>query len=59
VPFEIIVVNNGSYPEEGVWLAREQKQRQHFDVVHFDQPLGFARAVNEGASGQSTMLWFI
>jgi GT2 family glycosyltransferase/glycosyltransferase involved in cell wall biosynthesis len=49
VPFEIIVVNNGSYPEVGVWLAREQKQRQHFDVVHFDQPLGFARAVNEGA----------
>jgi GT2 family glycosyltransferase/glycosyltransferase involved in cell wall biosynthesis len=49
VPFEIIVVDNGSNPEVGVWLAREQKQRQHFDVVHFDQPLGFARAVNEGA----------
>jgi O-antigen biosynthesis protein len=49
VPFEIIVVDNGSYPEVGVWLAREQKQRQHFDVVHFDQPLGFARAVNEWA----------
>jgi glycosyltransferase involved in cell wall biosynthesis len=31
VPFEIIVVDNGSYPEVGVWLAREQKQRQHFD----------------------------
>jgi GT2 family glycosyltransferase len=59
VLFEIIVVDKGSYPEMGVWLAREQKQRQHFDVVHFDQPLGFARAVNEGASGQSTMLWFI
>lgn len=52
MPFEIIVVGNGSYPEVGVWLAREQKQRQHFDIVHFDQPLGFARAVNEGAKNR-------
>jgi GT2 family glycosyltransferase/glycosyltransferase involved in cell wall biosynthesis len=49
VPFEVIVVDNGSDPEVGTWLAREQEQRQHFRAVHFDQPLGFARAVNEGA----------
>ena len=49
VPFEIIVVDNGSTPEVAVWLAREQEHRQRLVVVHFDQPLGFARAVNEGA----------
>ena len=49
VPFEVIVVDNGSTPEVGVWLAREQEQRQHLVVLRFDQPLGFSRAVNEGA----------
>jgi GT2 family glycosyltransferase/glycosyltransferase involved in cell wall biosynthesis len=49
VPFEVIVVDNGSNPEVGDWFAREQKQHQHLVVVRFDQPLGFARAVNEGA----------
>jgi len=49
VPFEIIVVDNGSTPEVAAWLAREQERRQCLVVLRFDQPLGFARAVNEGA----------
>jgi len=49
VPFEVIVVDNGSTPEVAVWLAREQELCQHLVVVRFAQPLGFARAVNEGA----------
>ena len=49
VPFEVIVVDNGSAPEVAVWLAQEQEQRQNLVVMRFDQPLGFSRAVNEGA----------
>jgi len=49
VPFEVIVVDNGSAPEVAVWLAQEREQRQNLVVMRFDQPLGFSRAVNEGA----------
>ena len=49
VPFEVIVVDNGSSPDVAAWLAEEQGQRRHLVVLRFDQPLGFARAVNEGA----------
>lgn len=49
VPFEVIVVDNGSGPEVAAWLARERDRRPGLVALHFDQPLGFARAVNEGA----------
>ncbi|MBV8895402.1 MAG: glycosyltransferase, partial [Acidobacteriaceae bacterium] len=49
VPFEVIVVNNGSRGDVGEWLRSEQKRRQSLTVLSYDRPLGFARAVNEGA----------
>ncbi len=48
--FEVIVVNNGSAPEVEAWLASEQLHRPRLTVLHFEQPLGFARAVNAGAA---------
>ena len=42
VPFEVIVVDNGSAPEVAVWLAQEREQRQNLVVMRFDQPLGFS-----------------
>lgn len=49
VAFEVIVVDNGSGPAVAVWLAEERERRPNFQFLHFDEPLGFARAVNEGA----------
>jgi GT2 family glycosyltransferase/glycosyltransferase involved in cell wall biosynthesis len=49
VPFEVIVVDNGSSPEVRAWLSREEERRPNFRVLHFDQPLGFPRAINVGA----------
>jgi GT2 family glycosyltransferase/glycosyltransferase involved in cell wall biosynthesis len=49
VPFEVIIVNNGSRPDVREWLAREQECRPNFQALHFDQPLGFACANNIGA----------
>ena len=49
VPFEVIVVNNGSAPEVRAWLSREEERRPNLRALHFDEPLGFARANNVGA----------
>lgn len=49
VPFEVIVVNNGSAAEVDEWLRSEQQRRKRLTVLSYDRPLGFARAVNEGA----------
>jgi len=49
VPFEVIVVNNGSSVDVRAWLSREEERRPHFRTLHFDQPLGFPRAINVGA----------
>lgn len=49
VQFEVIVVNNGSCPDVARWLASEIPRRAGLSVLTFDHPLGFARAVNEGA----------
>ena len=49
VPFEVIVVNNGSSPEVREWLSREEARRPNFRALHYDQPLGFPRAINTGA----------
>lgn len=47
-PFEVIVVNNGSDAEVGAWLTAQQRERPNLLVLQFEEPLGFARAVNEG-----------
>ncbi|HEX3744650.1 MAG TPA: glycosyltransferase [Bryobacteraceae bacterium] len=49
MPFQTIAVNNGSAAEVAEWLAAEQLRRRHLQVLTFDRPLGFAKAVNEGA----------
>lgn len=49
VPFEVIVVDNGSGPEVAAWLACQQQRRPGLVALRFNEPLGFARAVNEGA----------
>ncbi len=50
VAFEVIVVDNGSALEVAEWLTVEHQQRgANFKTLRFDEPLGFARAMNEGA----------
>lgn len=49
IPFEVIVVDNGSSPEVSEWLASEALRCERLTVLHFGSPLGFAKAVNEGA----------
>lgn len=46
--FEVIVVDNGSAPDVGTWLAEERRRRPNFKSLHFDDPLGFAGAINAG-----------
>src|SRR3954465_8044256 len=50
VPFEVIVVDNGSGSDAGDWLATTPPERSDFRVLRFPEPLGFARAVNAGAA---------
>jgi GT2 family glycosyltransferase/glycosyltransferase involved in cell wall biosynthesis len=47
--FEVIVVNNGSSPDVLAWLSREEERRPNLRALHFDDPLGFPRAINVGA----------
>jgi GT2 family glycosyltransferase/glycosyltransferase involved in cell wall biosynthesis len=49
VAFEVIVVDNGSRPAVAAWLAEQRELHANFQFLRFDEPLGFARAVNEGA----------
>jgi GT2 family glycosyltransferase/glycosyltransferase involved in cell wall biosynthesis len=49
IPFEVIAVDNGSAPDVADWLAGQNKSRPNFKWLRFDEPLGFARAMNEGA----------
>ena len=49
VPFEVIVVNNGSSSDVAQWLSTEVQRRVGLRVLSFDHPLGFSKAVNEGA----------
>jgi GT2 family glycosyltransferase/glycosyltransferase involved in cell wall biosynthesis len=49
IPFEVIVVDNGSAADVGKWLAEEAARRPNFRVLKFADPLGFPCAVNEGA----------
>lgn len=49
LPFEVIVVDNGSNADVAAWLAAESSRRPNFRFLRFDQPLGFPRAANEGA----------
>jgi GT2 family glycosyltransferase/glycosyltransferase involved in cell wall biosynthesis len=46
IPFEVIVVDNGSERDVAAWLA--EVRRPNFRSLHFDQPLGFAGAMNAG-----------
>lgn len=47
-PFEIIVVNNGSSSDVDVWLRDAAQRYAELRIIHFDEALGFSRAVNEG-----------
>ena len=49
VQFEVIVVNDGSFPDVALWLSSEARRRAGLSVLSFDRPLGFSKAVNEGA----------
>lgn len=48
-PFEVVAVDNGSPPALSAWLADEARRRPALRHLRFDEPLGFARAVNEAA----------
>jgi GT2 family glycosyltransferase len=49
VPFEVIVVDNGSTDETPDLLSSLSSSRTNVRVVRFRENLGFARACNEGA----------
>jgi GT2 family glycosyltransferase/glycosyltransferase involved in cell wall biosynthesis len=44
--FEVVIVDNGSEPDMQEWLAGHRQLRH----LHYPEPLGFAKAVNRGAS---------
>jgi len=48
VSFEVIVVDNGSSPDFDGWLREAAQRYSELRIIHFDEPLGFSRAVNEG-----------
>ena len=47
-PFEVIVVDNGSSPDFDGWLREAAQRYAELRILHFDEALGFSRAVNEG-----------
>ena len=57
--FEVIVVDNGSEAPVREWGQEQQRSRSQFRYLRFDQPLGFAGAMNAGAAaaqGDSLLL---
>lgn len=48
MPFEVIIVDNGSRPEVGAWLEAERQKRSLLFYISLSQNLGFAKAVNLG-----------
>lgn len=48
IPFEVLVVNNGSQPEVQAWLETESQQRERLYYLTLSHNLGFAKAVNIG-----------
>ncbi|HEY3840385.1 MAG TPA: glycosyltransferase [Bryobacteraceae bacterium] len=48
IPFEVIVVDNGSSATVAAWLSEQKKRHPELTALRFDRPLGFAGAVNEG-----------
>jgi len=46
--FEVIVVDNGSSPDVAAWLREAALRYAELRTLHFEEPLGFSRAVNEG-----------
>jgi GT2 family glycosyltransferase/glycosyltransferase involved in cell wall biosynthesis len=46
--FDIVIVNNGSRPDITLWLTEQEFQHRNLTALHFKDPLGFARAINEG-----------
>ena len=50
IPFEVIVVDDGSAPDVRAWLDVETSKREHFYFISFNQNRGYASAVNAGAS---------
>jgi len=49
LPFEVIVVDNGSEDDTGTFLDNALKRYKFLKVVHLDQNCGFAKACNVGA----------
>ncbi len=49
VPFEVIIVDNGSTDETPQYLQNEQKQKSNLKVISNAENIGFARACNQGA----------
>lgn len=59
IPFEIIVVDNGSQPEALDWLRREASEHDNFWYISVSNNLGYAAGMNLGikyARGEYLML---
>jgi GT2 family glycosyltransferase len=59
VPFEVIIVDNGSRPEVGAWLEEACQKKSSLFYISLSHNLGFAKAVNLGlqqARGQYLVL---
>ncbi len=50
VSFEVVVVDNGSAADVEAWFRAEENVRANLRYLRYEEPLGFARAVNVGAA---------
>jgi len=48
LPFEVIVIDNGSRPDVLEWLRSENERRAHFWYISLEANLGFSKAINLG-----------